>query len=743
MPSTPHAYRSQRRADRGAYERYLRGMDASMRQKVALTAAYLLSEGKVADMGMGSGTGSEALAALYPALDVVGVDVDPTMVELARARFHLPNLDFVQGDIAQSVFESESLEGIVNSSVLHHVTSFNDYDSAQAERAVQVQAQQLKPNGVIIVRDFLDPGPGSVLLDLPADDGDTGDDPRTCSTARLLERFAREYRPLSPRPGFELERVQAGVDGGPPLAEGFVRFRLTHTLAAEFVLRKDYRADWESEVKEAYTYLTQHGFEQLFAALGLRVLTSCPIRNPWIVRHRFNGKLALWDEQGRPLEPPATNYIIVGERVPPGEGVTLEQSTVEPSLGYLRMEHFAHAQSGRVMDVVCRPHPTVDIVPWFEQEGDLFVLARGSYPRPILGVDGQDSRSLDGSRGAGYVTEPLIALQTEQPMGTTVEQALRTDAGIASENIHHVVQVGPYCPSPGGIQELVRATLVRIDPVFASSPLENRSGFSAPGRVKAIEARQLLRAAQVGGLPDARLELNTYDLLLRQGVDPGPWIGEAIALQTDAPAREASLTSLLEAGHRRCFVPAEQKDSPGFMELRCHGFVERDASGRQVGACTLEFVVPSSLSRYTLTTALLRRRGDHIWLGVDDDDLAAAQALTGNSGLLVTPAWRLPSTTRTLRDAVQWVRQRLQVEYGADTGEAWELGGRYCPSPGLTPELAYPFAFEVRQEGPAERTLHWVALAELVSRRGALLDGHLRIAALRAAHALGLIAHEK
>src|SRR3970040_1982621 len=65
------------RGDRGAYERYLRGMDASMRQKVALTAAHLLGVGRVADLGMGSGTGTQALAALYPRLDVVGVDLDP------------------------------------------------------------------------------------------------------------------------------------------------------------------------------------------------------------------------------------------------------------------------------------------------------------------------------------------------------------------------------------------------------------------------------------------------------------------------------------------------------------------------------------------------------------------------------------------------------------------------------------------------------------------------------------------
>src|SRR4051794_25599778 len=74
----------QSRGTREAYERYLSGMDASMRQKVALTAAHLLCTGKVADMGMGSGAGSHALAALYPMLRVAGVDLDETMVTMAR-----------------------------------------------------------------------------------------------------------------------------------------------------------------------------------------------------------------------------------------------------------------------------------------------------------------------------------------------------------------------------------------------------------------------------------------------------------------------------------------------------------------------------------------------------------------------------------------------------------------------------------------------------------------------------------
>ena len=54
----------------------------------------------LADMGMGSGSGSYALASLYPDLRVKGVDVNAEMVERARARYSRPNLGFVRGDDA-------------------------------------------------------------------------------------------------------------------------------------------------------------------------------------------------------------------------------------------------------------------------------------------------------------------------------------------------------------------------------------------------------------------------------------------------------------------------------------------------------------------------------------------------------------------------------------------------------------------------------------------------------------------
>ena len=139
--------------DRGAgndYDRYLKGMDASMRQKVALTAAHLLCEGQIADMGMGSGTGSQALAALYPSLEVIGVDINQEMVDRAADRYKLSNLRFQQGDIAERCFSDQYLEAILNSSVLHHVTSFNGYDHSAAERALHNQTKQLSYDGILI-----------------------------------------------------------------------------------------------------------------------------------------------------------------------------------------------------------------------------------------------------------------------------------------------------------------------------------------------------------------------------------------------------------------------------------------------------------------------------------------------------------------------------------------------------------------------------------------------------------------
>ena len=86
------------------------------------------------------------------------------------------------------------------------------------------------------------------------------------------------------------------------------------------------------------------------------------------------------------------------------------------------------------------------------------------------------------------------------------------------------------------------------------------------------------------------------------------------------------------------------------------------------------------------------------------------------------------------------MRERLASEYGVAPGAAWELGGKWHPAPGSTPEVVHAVAVEVKEERAAPRRLTWVRLADAVTSRDALRDGHLRVVALRSAHALGVIA---
>ncbi|MCA9523487.1 MAG: SAM-dependent methyltransferase, partial [Myxococcales bacterium] len=299
-------------------------------------------------------------------------------------------------------------------------------------------------------------------------------------------------------------------------------------------------------------------------------------------------------------------------------------------------------------------------------------------------------------------------------------------------------------PSPGGVQEEVRAVFVEIEPCFVQRPLVNRSGFSASGVVRAIEGRQLLRAAQVGGLPDARLELSTYDLLRRRGIDPGPWIGEQIDLLGASPdkplaATPTPLDDLWSRPSRRRFRPVESARSSGFLDVRAATFDELACDASTVASQTLEFVVPTRLSPNTAVVAPLLRLDGRVAIGVDDDDLPAAQCFTGNSELLVAPAWRLPKAQIGLRRTRAFLAEKLRAEYGLEARRLFRLGGSYYPSAGQTPEVAHPFVADIFSiQAGALRTLRWIDLAQLVQHAERLRDGHLAVIVRRAAHALAL-----
>lgn len=700
------------RQERGAgadYERYLAGMDASMQQKVALTAAHVLGRGWVADMGMGSGTGSEALAALYPSIRVTGVDINPEMVQRAASRYQRPNLDFRAGDIGKPCFEPDSLDAIFDSSVLHHVTSFNGYRPEEAALALEHQVDQLRTHGSLIVRDFVRPAEGEVLLDLPE------------TTAPLFRRFAQEFRYLKPagERGFPFQEL--------PARPGWCRFRCQHHHAVEFVLRKDYQSDWETEVLEEYTYFTQQEFEAHFHRLGLRILASTPLWNPWIVSNRFEGQLELRDVEEKPLGFPPTNYLIVGEKVAAGTGVMFRPgSSLEPA-GFLEFTSYQHRELSFVRELVRRPNVTVDTLPYFEQDGELYVLARKSYPRPLMSL----CRSrLDNALSPTYVTEPISIICGDKPLAQTVEEALNSWAGIPSEDILEFGEGSTTYPSPGGVQEEIRCFFVRVTPMMVNTP-------RARDQVRAIEVGQLLRAAQVGGLPDARLETHCFELMRRLGGrKPGPWIGETVSLHDqDQPPPVTGLAELLQRPPRRAYRRCTHKVD--FLSLQRRRFEELDARGNVLRAVDLEYVEPVRTSLNTVAVAPLWKHDGTVYFGLMDEDLPAAQCFSGHSNHLQAPAWRLPSSVTCLDGLVAFLRAALLRENGVEVRDAFALGGPYFPSPGVTAELAYAWTADVTSLRQAPCVLSWVPLGQLVDGFAHLKEGHLRTLVSRVSRALG------
>jgi SAM-dependent methyltransferase len=703
------SYDQQDRGSAEDYAAYFAGMNASMQQKVALTTAHFPPEGIVADMGSGSGQATHDLAALYAGLQMVGVDINPKSVAISEQTYRRKNLRFVTGDIADPIFAKGTLAGILNSSVLHHVTSFSGFQLQPVTRLLDNQVAELKDGGVLIIRDFVIPR-GPELCDLELLEADT--------PALFLE-FARTWKSSQSPVRYE--------------QRGPRTFRLPLRAAAEFVLRKDYKDHWATELLEEYTYFSQQDFERAFTERGLRIVVSCELYNPWIVEHRYVDKIRLSDVQGRPLPYPPTNYLIVGEKVKPKAGVRLlerdRRSVQKPA--FLSISGWRRKSDGRVFELAERPKRTIDVLPWFVHQGRAFIVAKRDFPRPVSAA-AADEPDLIGMSAGGYLTEPIAAIVGDTDPAQAAREILAARAGITE--VLSTSAPWRYFTSPGGINERVDAYLCEIAPWLSSREVDNYSSFSASGSVRYLDAAQTLRACHVGGMFDSRLELNVYRLCLETQRACGPWIGAAITLADGPAVRTMPAKDAFAVPKRQAFERCELAET-AFLDVRAARFEELDAAAQTVSRAELEYVTPKSSSKNTVTLLPALRRGRDVYVGLEVRDLPAVQAFEGTSAIVTVPACRLPRGIVDLDGAERFAREKLGDEFALQLRKITALGGRYYPSVGVTPEVVYPMLGEVGAVS-AGCSLAWVSLADAIAHCSELRDAHLLTSLLRLRHAL-------
>jgi ubiquinone/menaquinone biosynthesis C-methylase UbiE len=117
--------------------------DAASRKLISsfVQLSGLQSGARVADLGCGSGIFTSLLS--ERGYDVVGLDISPKLLQLARAKY--PKIEFLEGDVEALPFQAESFDGVLLGGVLHH---FPDPRRCAAETY-----RVLKPGGRFVAFD--------------------------------------------------------------------------------------------------------------------------------------------------------------------------------------------------------------------------------------------------------------------------------------------------------------------------------------------------------------------------------------------------------------------------------------------------------------------------------------------------------------------------------------------------------------------------------------------------------------
>ncbi len=135
----------------GLYDPVIRWTMREGRFKTQLVAQARIERGhRVLDLGCGTGTLTILIKRMHPDADVVGLDGDPKILELARSKATLAGLDIVLdcGMADALPYPDKTFDRVVSSLVVHHLTRNTKL------RALCEVMRVLKPGGELHVADF-------------------------------------------------------------------------------------------------------------------------------------------------------------------------------------------------------------------------------------------------------------------------------------------------------------------------------------------------------------------------------------------------------------------------------------------------------------------------------------------------------------------------------------------------------------------------------------------------------------
>jgi SAM-dependent methyltransferase len=310
------------------YNVYVRQMDDIAELKYKDTASYIQA-GRVGDIGCAVGSWIKLACRdeRFRESDFYGIEVSRHLFEICRQRkenneFGNPFVFFSQKNaVTGLVFEPNSMNTIHTSSLTHEIESYGS--RADLLQFIKNRFEELAPGGVWVNRDVVAPfnKEQEILMLLNHEDGSNENiftsfidrhrlslHLQSLSTYARFLRFSKDFRS---KEGYRLVFTETNIDD-----KNYIRLKLSD--AAEFLSRKDYTDNWESEMHETFCFWDFNEWKNELTKAGFSIHPASNVfRNEWIAENRWKGHVELFEKNEDILVPfdyPVTTMILIGEK---------------------------------------------------------------------------------------------------------------------------------------------------------------------------------------------------------------------------------------------------------------------------------------------------------------------------------------------------------------------------------------------------------------------------------------------
>lgn len=531
--------------------------DVVMRAKLIAAHFLLPDNATILDIGCDDGSLSAALAYFCPRHNFIAIDQNKATLQRAAQKYkQVENLSFKLANADQLPFDDNSIDAVVDSRVLGDIYSQSGYREDAVRVALNEQFRVLRSEGFMVIYDFARaPDDEYMLLEFPtlqrtrSGMGHSHIPKQTKGDrdAQDLLWFSENAKPKQTKgcEGFFLEELS-------PKFPYTRLFRLPSKWAFEYIIRKEVQEDITKNIDREYAVFSDLDYFRELQSLGGRVLYSTPWQNPHILKTRFKGNFRLYHDDGTSAHYPTTGKVTIVQKMQNRKSLILHELRSTKNMSEnLSVHTMRDDKTGELIDIVERNEPTADLIPYcVTPDNRIKVYLHFAAPKCVANTVPRVGRNIDGKRWSGHLVSPLkipVSQLDEIRGGSKADLArmMMKQTGLKPCVVSELEKGPEGYAAPDMIAEKVQSYFIEVQhgqvPKCVAKLFEDRKGFSTVGEIRELDIEDVLRAINVGFIPNGWLEIQLHNLLHRHGESAEKWLHQMPAIKDETPPSDRIL----------------------------------------------------------------------------------------------------------------------------------------------------------------------------------------------------------